>query len=616
MGRIPDNFVQDLIDRTDLVELINARVPLKKSGRNYMACCPFHQEKTPSFTVAPDKQFYYCFGCGASGNAVGFVMEYERLSFPEAVRQLADKAGLDVPQEQDGRQVSAAEKSALQQMGDLLSRAEQFYRQQLKAAPERQQAVAYLQRRGVSGEIASRFALGYAPPGFDNLLQALSLDNAGLELAEQAGLLVRREDTGRIYDKFRERVIFPIRDPRGRTIAFGGRLLGDGKPKYLNSPETPLFHKGRELYGLWEWRQSRDNSKRLLVVEGYMDVIALAQHGINNVVATLGTATSAEHTAKLFRLVDEVVFCFDGDNAGRRAAWRALESTLAELEDGKQARFLFLPEGQDPDTLVRERGREHLLALADAAPGLGQYLFSHLSADLDLGMVEGRARLARLALPLIHRAKGDFCRSLLQKELAELTRLDESELVQLVQAAPAQPASGTDSAPSAPISSATEPPWLRNQSNATRVVRQIRRLRLSLVERLLLILVQYPDVLQEQPLPAGIEELEIAQMDILIGIVDLLVEQPALPGSALLGGLMALDQGDLIAEVIRQSETLPMSRESALNDWRGGVMELEIRWLEQRVSQLQQAQPVDIHALAALHRQLADARARQRRRLD
>ena len=607
MGRIPDNFVQDLIDRTDLVELINSRVPLKKSGRNYMACCPFHQEKSPSFTVAPDKQFYYCFGCGASGNAVGFVMEYERLSFPEAVRQLADKAGMDVPQEHDARQLSVAQKSALQQMADVLSRAEQFYRQQLKSAPERQQAVGYLKGRGVSGEIASRFALGYAPPGFDNLIHALSLDENGLSQAEQAGLLVRREDTGRVYDKFRERIIFPIRDPRGRTIAFGGRLLGEGKPKYLNSPETPLFHKGRELYGLWEWRQSRDASPRLFVVEGYMDVIALAQHGISNVVATLGTATTAEHAAKLFRLVDEVVFCFDGDAAGRRAAWRALEATLAELEDGKQARFLFLPEGEDPDTLVRQRGREHLLALADAAPGLGQYLFSHLSDGLDLGMVEGRARLARLALPLIQRAKGDFCRSLLQKELAQLTRLDESELAQLATAPLASAGSGVPSVPS---------PWQRNQAAPSPRLGQARRVRLSLVERLLLILVQQPGVLKAQPLPAGIEELQIAQMDILVSIVDLLVEQPELPGSALLGGLMALDQGDLIAEVIRQSETPQASPEAALNDWRGGIMELEVRWLEQRVSQLQQARPADIHALAALHRQLADARARQRQRLD
>src|SRR5690606_13638049 len=281
MARIPDSFIQDLLARTDLVELINARVPLKKAGRNYMACCPFHQEKTPSFTVAPDKQFYYCFGCGASGNAVGFLMDYERLAFPEAVKQLADRAGLEVPREQDSRpEQSAARKSALQEMYDLLARADRYFRLQLKSAPERQVAVEYLKGRGLSGEIAARYGIGFAPPGFDNLMNALSLDQAGLQRAEEAGLLVRREDTGRIYDKFRDRIMFPIRDARGRTIAFGGRVLGDGKPKYLNSPATPVFHKGRELYGLWEWRQSRDKHNQLFVVEGYMDVIALAQHGI------------------------------------------------------------------------------------------------------------------------------------------------------------------------------------------------------------------------------------------------------------------------------------------------------------------------------------------------
>ena len=267
MARIPENFVQDLLARTDVVELINARVPLKKAGRNWMACCPFHQEKSPSFTVAPDKQFYYCFGCGATGNAVGFLMEYERLSFPEAVKQLADKAGLEVPREDDNRpQQSAAQKSALQQMYDLLARADLFFRQQLKSAPERKVAVDYLKGRGLSGEVAARYGVGFAPPGFDNLMSALSLDQSGLQRAEEAGLLVRREDTGRVYDKFRDRIMFPIRDARGRTIGFGGRVLGDGKPKYLNSPETPVFHKGRELYGLWEWRQSRDKHNQLFVV--------------------------------------------------------------------------------------------------------------------------------------------------------------------------------------------------------------------------------------------------------------------------------------------------------------------------------------------------------------
>jgi len=644
MARIPDNFVQDLLARTDVVELINARVALKKTGRNYSACCPFHQEKSPSFTVAPDKQFYYCFGCGASGNAVGFLMEYERLSFPEAVKQLADKAGVEVPRENDHHSAqSAAQKSALQQMYDLLARAELFFRQQLKNAPERKVAVDYLKGRGLSGEIAARYGLGFAPPGFDNLINALSLDQAGLQRAEEVGLLVRREDTGRVYDKFRERITFPIRDSRGRVIGFGGRLLGDGKPKYLNSPETPVFHKGRELYGLWEWRQSRDKNNLLFVVEGYMDVIALAQHGIDNVVATLGTATTAEHAEKLFKQVDEVVFCFDGDVAGRRAAWRALESTLPVLEDGKQARFLFLPDGEDPDSVVRTQGREALLAMAADAPGLADYLFSHLSEGLNTNSVDGRARLARLALPMIRLPRGDFYRSLLRKELASLTRLDESELSMLAEEPQAPPSAAAETQPphgqhdyygQVPPDYDSAPPWLEaenayaehtpQQPSQQRTAKrsrpapsqQSRRLRLSLVERLLLILIQHPEVLTDCPLPAGVEELQEPQMDVLVQVIDLLLEQPDLPGAALLGGLMAMDQGELIAEVIRQSEQVQPDPEACLNDWRGGVTELEVRWLEQCIDQAHHSEAPDIHLLADLNKQLAAARQHQRRRLD
>ena len=438
MARIPENFTHDLLARTDLVELIDARVPLKKTGRNYSACCPFHQEKTPSFTVAPDKQFYYCFGCGASGNAVGFLMEYEHLSFPEAVKQLASRAGMEVPESRPETAADRQKKDRLQSLYDLLSRAEKFYAQQLRQAPERQKAVNYLKNRGLSGEIAKKFAIGFAPPGYDNLINGLSLTETSLEHALTGGLLVRKDDTGRTYDKFRDRIIFPIRDSRGRTIGFGGRVLGDGKPKYLNSPETPVFHKGQELYGLWEWRQSRDRSDRLYVVEGYMDVIALTQHGVPNVVATLGTATTEDHARKLFRQVNEVILCFDGDKAGVRAAWRALESLLPALDDGKQVRFLFLPDGEDPDTLVRQQGPEALRALTDKADALSTYLFRHLSEGLDLDTVDGRARLARLALPFLDKPAGPVYRALLTEELSRLTRLDKESLIQL-KPAPAAP---------------------------------------------------------------------------------------------------------------------------------------------------------------------------------
>lgn len=627
MARIPDSFVQDLLARTDLVELVDARVPLKKAGRNYTACCPFHNEKTPSFSVAPDKQFYYCFGCGASGNAIGFLMEYERLSFPEAVEQLAARAGMEVPREEGPRaEQSRRQKDRLQSLYDLLTRAERFYRHQLRHAPERRPAVDYLKGRGLTGDIAARYGLGFAPPGFDTLATGLSLDRDGIELALTAGLLVRREDTGRTYDKFRDRIMFPIRDSRGRTIGFGGRVLGDGKPKYLNSPETPVFHKGRELYGLWEWRQSRERSGRLFVVEGYMDVIALAQHGIPNCVATLGTATTEEHAEKLFRQVDEVVFCFDGDQAGRRAAWRALESTLPALEDGKQARFLFLPEGEDPDTLVRSQGREEFLRLADRSPTLSGYLFQHLGEGLDLDSVDGRARLARLAMPLIGRARGEVYRRLLRRELAGLTRLEEDELATLAAAAApaprpaARPPERTPEMAPAPPPHDLPPPgpppdfddYDPGASDYDEPGERRSRTRFSLVERLILILVSHPEVLEAAPLPEGVEELDEPHLDNLVEIVALLATEPDQPRARLLGRVAAMDKGELVAEIIRGSEPVQRDVDLAKREWRDGISALEIRNLERAHERELRAPTPDVRRLSELNRRLAEARNRQR----
>jgi len=630
MARIPEPFLQDLLARTDLVELVNARVPLKKAGRNYSACCPFHQEKTPSFSVAPDKQFYYCFGCGATGNAIGFLMEYDRLSFPEAVQQLANRVGVEVPREEGPRaEQSRQQRDRLQVLYDLLSRADRFYRQQLKSAPEKKAAVDYLKSRGLSGEIAARYGLGYAPPGFDTLMSGLSLDNDGIEQALTAGLLVRREDNGRTYDKFRDRVMFPIRDSRGRTIGFGGRVLGDGKPKYLNSPETPVFHKGQELYGLWEWRQSREKSTRLFVVEGYMDVIALAQSGIDNAVATLGTATTEEHAVKLFRQVDEVVFCFDGDNAGRRAAWRALESTLPALEDGKQARFLFLPDGEDPDTLVRQQGREAFLLLADKSPTLSQYLFNHLSAELALDTVDGRARLAKLALPFLQRVKGDLYRKLLRRELAGLTRLEEDELAVLDTPPPAP--APREAAPSTGMTHDEAPPnwhegWHEGdippppdeefEAAPHRPARRPSATHFTLAERLLLTLIEYPEVLGKAPLPDGIEELDEPQLDLLVEIATLTASQPDMSTPDLLGSLMALEQGELVAEAMRRAVNVPRDPQRGLRSWLDGLCALEIRHLEQRHDQAMRAPEPDIRALAELNQRLAAARSRQRAALE
>lgn len=338
-GLIPQSFIDDLLNRSDIVEVVGSRIQLKKAGKNYSALCPFHKEKTPSFSVSPDKQFYYCFGCGAGGNALGFVMDHDQLDFPQAVEELAKRAGMEVPHEDSGRKHKPRQ-PVDSPLYPLLAAAADYYRQALKSHPTRKSAVEYLKGRGLSGVIARDFGLGFAPPGWDNLMKHLGGDALQQKALIDAGLLIENAENGKRYDRFRDRVMFPIRDSRGRVIAFGGRVLGDDKPKYLNSPETPVFHKGQELYGLYEARQTNRDLDEIMVVEGYMDVIALAQQGLRNAVATLGTATSEEHLKRLFRIVPSVLFCFDGDAAGRKAAWRALEATLPNLQDGRRARFL------------------------------------------------------------------------------------------------------------------------------------------------------------------------------------------------------------------------------------------------------------------------------------
>ena len=353
-GNIPQQFIDDLLTRIDVVDVINQRVPLKKAGTEYKACCPFHDEKTPSFTVSQSKQFYHCFGCGAHGSAIRFLMEYDRLSFPDAIEELAASIGLEVPRE-DGFTPRDNRKPVY----EILEQAARFYAQQLRHHPKANRAIEYLKNRGLSGEIAKTFHLGFAPPGWDNLLKKFGNDEQSLGLLRKAGLI--SEPEGKRYDRFRDRIMFPIHDSRGRVVGFGGRVLDDGSPKYLNSPETPVFHKGSELYGLWEAKHANKSLPRVLVVEGYMDVIALAQYDIRNAVATLGTAATDQHLEKLFRTAPEVVFCFDGDRAGRDAAWKALNTALPILRDGRQARFLLLPEGEDPDTYVRRIGKDEFM---------------------------------------------------------------------------------------------------------------------------------------------------------------------------------------------------------------------------------------------------------------
>lgn len=424
-GLIAQGFIDDLLNRTDIVEVVGSRVQLKKSGKNYTACCPFHQEKTPSFSVNQEKQFYYCFGCGAGGNALGFIMDHDHLDFPEAVEELSKRAGVEVEREASNSNTPQKPRQPVDSpLYALLTAASDYYRSALKSHPQRNAAVNYLKNRGVSGVIARDFALGFAPPGWDNLSKHLGGDSLQQKALIDAGLLVENEESKRRYDRFRDRIIFPIHDARGRIIGFGGRVLGDDKPKYLNSPETAVFHKGQELYGLYEARKYNRQLNEIIVVEGYMDVIALAQQGLRNAVATLGTATSEEHIKRLFRVVPNILFCFDGDNAGRKAAWRALEATLSNLKDGQQARFLFVPDGEDPDSLIRGEGLEAFQArITQQSVPLTEYFFTHLSAEVNLDSLEGKAHMATLAAPLVELIPGANLRALMRQKLTNITGL-------------------------------------------------------------------------------------------------------------------------------------------------------------------------------------------------
>ena len=470
---IPSDFIDELLARTDIVEIVGQRVALKKQGKDYTGLCPFHTEKSPSFSVSADKQFYYCFGCQASGTALKFVMEFDRLDFPAAVELLADRAGMQVPKNEHPEPPERTEhrKSIYQ----ILEQASEWYKAQLRHHAERDRAVAYLKERGLSGEIARDFGLGYAPPGWDNLASALAKSNHERELLIESGMLVVNEDNDKAHDRFRDRIMFPIRDNRGRVIAFGGRVLGDAKPKYLNSPETPVFHKGRELYGLFEARKRTRRLERLMVVEGYMDVVALAQHGISYSVATLGTATSEAHLDRMFRIVPTLVFCFDGDAAGRSAAWKALLIALPFMRDGRSARFLFLPDGEDPDSLVRAEGKDAFERRLADAPHLPDVFFDQLQSEADTGSLDGKAALAKQAMPLIAGIPEGVFKQLMVQRLSEITGLAGDKLIQTWQ-------------PPGPGSRSTRPEARREP------VPVARRTGGDLVDRAIAMLLRRPDL--------------------------------------------------------------------------------------------------------------------------
>ena len=433
---IPRQFIDDLLARADIVELIDSRVPLKKAGKNYQACCPFHTEKSPSFSVSPDKQFYHCFGCGEHGNAISFLMEFDRLEFPDAIEELASHYNMEVPREQSNRtpaQQKQDQKAYIQKQDDyeLMAQISRFFQQQLKVAEDKDVAINYLKGRGLSGEIVKRFGIGYISDTWDGMMKVFGRNGQINQQLVDLGMAIQG-DKNRPYDRFRGRIQFPIRDKRGRVIGFGGRVLGDGTPKYLNSPETRIYHKGQELYGLYEAKQASKQLTRLVVVEGYMDVVALAQHGVDYAVASLGTATTPEQLQTLFRTVKEVICCYDGDRAGRDAAWRAMDNALPMIQDGYSLKFVFLPDGEDPDSLIREQGQAAFETILDNATPLSEFLLSNLSEQTNLQTNEGTSKLVELFQPYLNKLPESFLKQSIMTSIAnKFARGSEKRLEEL-----------------------------------------------------------------------------------------------------------------------------------------------------------------------------------------
>lgn len=559
-GLIPSRFIDELLARIDILDVVEPRVKLRKTGKNYSGLCPFHQEKSPSFTVQPEKQFYYCFGCGAGGNALGFVMNFENLDFPEAVEVLAKSIGLEVPREESSG-TARQNNSRYDALYNVLQEANKFYQLQLRQHPQRQRAVDYLKKRGLSGEVARDFALGYAPPGWDNLLKALSNTPDHQAKLLEAGLLIENPNNQRnpVYDRFRDRIMYPIRDSRGRVIGFGGRVLGDEKPKYLNSPETPVFRKGEELYGLYEARKKLRNPQRFVIVEGYMDVIALAQNGIHYSVATLGTATSAAHLRVLYKLVPEVVFCFDGDNAGREAAWRALQQALPLMEDGRSARFLFLPEGQDPDTQVRSIGAAAFEASLSQATRLADFFFDTLAARTDRNSLEGKALINKLALPLLEKLPAGVYRQLMYDQLAQITG---------VRTDPQRPAPVPAAEPAPPWS----PPPPRMMTPIARGGRP--RVEWSPSMKLVNLLIRKPDLIEEVEIPDEIGDLKSPNIDLLMKALEIARGWPTSKPEELISRLLATPYGVQLTELFGKEFFL--NGEGIAEEFRQNL-ELELR---------------------------------------
>ncbi|CAK0742851.1 DNA primase [Gammaproteobacteria bacterium] len=555
-GHIPQTFIDELISRVDIVEVIDSRVPLKKAGRSYTARCPFHNEKTPSFSVNPDKQFYYCFGCGVHGTAISFLMDYEHLEFPEAVEELARGMGLTVPREKGS---GGGKTNSRRDLYDWLEEATRYYQWALAEHPQRKAARAYLEeQRGLNAEVIERFRIGYAPPGWDNLLRKLGGENARQPLMD-TGMLIQQEGTNRVYDRFRDRIMFPIEDRRGRILGFGGRTLGNDTPKYLNSPETLLFQKRHELYGLRQAAERGRSPEYVLIVEGYLDVVALAQYGIPHTVATLGTATTAEHLKRLFRITPQLVFCFDGDRAGRAAAWRALEASLPELHDQRDVRFLLLPEGEDPDTLVRVEGLEAFSTRLRQATPIIQYLLEVVRAQVDTERTDRQARVVELVRPFMAKMSAGIYRTFLIRELAELTRITPDALSKLV-----QPKTVTHSKTPAPTGERAGRP--------------------SPVRAALGLLLMRPDLAELVDDPARYAGYEVPGAKLLGEVITLLQTQPNLRPSAILEHWRGTETEQHLAQLAQWTPLVP--EEGMATELKDVLKRLEQQALEQETTRL------------------------------
>lgn len=560
-GKIPQSFIDELLARTDIVELIDSRVRLKKAGKNYQACCPFHNEKSPSFTVSQEKQFYHCFGCGAHGNAIGFLMEYDGLTFPDAIEDLAGQIGVTVPRD-ESRQQTASGPAPTADHYQLMEQASRFFQASLRQSTA---AIDYLKGRGLSGEIVKAYGIGYAPSGWDGLRQLL-VRNAALEKQLiELGMLIAR-DHGGSYDRFRDRIMFPIRDRRGRIIAFGGRVLGDGTPKYLNSPETPIFHKGRELFGLYEAREADRNPSRLLIVEGYMDVVALAQYGIRYAVASLGTSTTADHMQLLFRTTPEVICCYDGDNAGREAAWRALENALPCLQDGRTLKFVFLPPEHDPDSFVRAHGREAFEQSLDQAQPFESFLFERLGRDLNLTGEAGQYELANKAVAMIRRVPEGFTREGLITRLSRHLRWGENE-------------------------KRLRDIFARQEKEAHQpAAPRQEQVKLTPVRRAIALIVQYPQVAASLPvLPNELEQLEDAGIRFLIRLQQSLQGHPTLNTAIVLEHWRMQKEGALLAKLasVELFDSQLAQEPDIYSELRDTLLGFIQRYFDHRLSQLQ-----------------------------